>query len=410
MTPYRSISSTPSSKPSRRRPRLCILGGGFGGSYVALNLRLHHWDIVLVDRSDRFVFTPLLYERLTDELQTWEIAPTYRQLLRQTSVRFECDRVEAIDLDRRRVTLRDRGILDYDALVLALGVVGTRPPDEGVFGFRTLDDAERLDTRLRRLEASGSCPIRVSVIGGGPSGVELACKLADRLGRRGEVRLLDRGDRILPQFTRATRRSARNALDRRQVRVSLKTNVTEIGNAYLTIEQKTEQNLESTTIPSDLVVWTAGTRSHPLSQTLGCDRDERGRLIVEPTLQLKGRSEVFVLGDMAAIRDRTGRSVPATAQAAYQQARCVAKNLQAQTKNRPLRRFRYWHLGEMMTLGKHNGVTHSFGIHLDGALGNFVRRLVYLQRLPTLPHSLRVFWHWLTVTISQLSSRYRSPK
>ncbi|PPT06736.1 NADH dehydrogenase [Geitlerinema sp. FC II] len=410
MTPYRDISSTPSFNPSRRRPRLCILGGGFGGSYVALNVRLRHWDVVLVDRCDRFVFTPLLYERLTDELQTWEIAPTYRQLLRHTSVQFCQDRVEAIDLDRRRVTLRDRGILDYDALVLALGVVGTRPPDEGVFGFRTLDDAERLDTRLRRLEASGSCPIRVSVIGGGPSGVELACKLADRLGRRGEVRLLDRGDRILPQFTRATRRSVRNALDRRQVRLSLKTNVTEIGNAHLTIEQKTEQNLESTTIPSDLVVWTAGTRSHPLSQTLGCDRDERGRLIVEPTLQLKGRSEVFVLGDMAAIRDRTGRSVPTTAQAAYQQARCVAKNLQAQTKNRPLRRFRYWHLGEMMTLGKHNGVTHSFGIHLDGALGNFVRRLVYLQRLPTLRHSLRVLWHWLTVAISQLSSRYRSPK
>lgn len=403
------MTLTPPLTSVSSRPRICILGGGFGGLYSALSLAKYpmfrDWQILLVDREDRFLFTPLLYELMTGELETWEIAPPYLNILQQTAVEFYRDTVEAVDLSRRQVQLRDRGSLQYDYLILGLGVRGIRPPHPEVLGFRTLADAQRLEAELQRLQ--GKARPRIAVIGGGPSGVELAGKLGDRLQHRGDIHLLDRTSPLLKPFTAASRRSAHRALEQRGVRVSLDTAVTNITGSLKTGFTLTlEQQGEPLTLPTDLVVWTAGTQVSELGRSLECPHSDRGKCLVTPTLQLRDRPEVFVLGDLAEIEG--GNPLPDTAQVVYQQAGRAAANLRSHAlqhhpgakrsrmgtkRSRSPRPFRYLHLGEMMTLGISNGVVDSFGIHINGKLGNLIRRLVYTQRLPTLKHSLRVLWH-----------------
>ena len=193
---------------SEQPAKICILGGGFGGLYTALRLSKFAWDggqkpeIVLIDQSDRFLFSPLLYELLTGELQTWEIAPPFEELLQNTGVRFYQAVVSGVDVDEHRVHLQDGSEISYDRLVLALG--GETPLDivPGAtfyaYPFRNIADTYRLEERLRILEESDAEKIRVAIIGGGYTGVELACKLADRLGERGRFRLIEMGG---PNFT-----------------------------------------------------------------------------------------------------------------------------------------------------------------------------------------------------------------
>ena len=215
--------------------RICILGGGFGGLYTALRLTQLPWlptqtpEITIVDSRDRFVFAPLLYELVTGELQAWEIAPPFEQLLEETPIRFIQGTVADIDITARQVQLQDGQFLDYDRLVLAMG--GETPLDivpgsqQYAIPFRRVEDAYRLQERLRILEASDAEKIRVAIIGGGYSGVELACKLAERLGKRGRLRLVDRGEEILKSAPDFNREAAQKALSERQVCLDLETTV-----------------------------------------------------------------------------------------------------------------------------------------------------------------------------------------
>ncbi len=369
-------------------PRICILGGGFGGLYSALALAkisiLQQWEIVLIDQGDRFEFSPLLYELVSGELEAWEIAPPYLRLLRNWPITVYCDRIQAIDLNARQIQLRDRGPLNYTYLIIALGMESIIPPHPDVLSFRNLADVEKLTSELQRLQHQPS--LDISIVGAGASGVELACKLSDRLGDRHQIHLIHRGNQLLPQFSPQTRNAAQRAINQRRIRVSLNTSVEGVerqGDVQLQLTQQGKSFKET----SHLVIWTAGTQANPLIHRLpGCDR---GQLPVTPELQLSRYPEVFVLGDAAAT------PYPKTAQVVYQQAPQVAQNLKAYIFQRPLKPFRYKHLGEMLSLGVHNGVVHSFGITLNGRLGHLIRTLVYIQRLPTLKQSLRVFAHRL---------------
>jgi NADH dehydrogenase len=385
--------------------RICILGGGFGGLYTALRLSQLPWEkserpeIVLVEQSDRFLFSPLLYELLTGELQTWEIAPPFEELLSNTGVRFCQGIVTGIDIDQRRVQLQDGPEISYDRLVLALG--GETPLDlvpgaaSYAFPFRTIADAYRLEERLRVLEESEADKIRVAIVGAGYSGVELACKLADRLGERGRFRLIELTDEILRTSPEFNRTAANKALEARGVWIDLETKVEEIGPDTIALEYKNQVD----TIPVDLVIWTVGTRVAPVVRTLPLKQNQRGQLTITPTLQVVDHPEIFALGDLADCRDAEGQQVPATAQAAFQQADYAGWNLWASLTDRPRLPFRYQYLGEMMTLGTNNATFSGLGIKLDGPLAYVARRLAYLYRMPTLDHQLKVGFNWITSPI-----------
>ncbi|WP_375507080.1 NAD(P)/FAD-dependent oxidoreductase [uncultured Nostoc sp.] len=396
---------------TQQTSRICILGGGFGGLYTALRLSQLPWEstqkpeIVLVDQSDRFLFSPLLYELLTGELQTWEIAPPFEELLQGTGVRFYQGVVSGIDIDQKLVNVHEGPEIPYDRLVLALG--GETPLDlvpgaaSYAYPFRTISDVYRLEERLRFLEESDADKIRVAIIGAGYCGVELACKLADRLGERGRFRIVEIADQILRTSPEFNREAAKKAIEARGVFLDLETKVESIEQNSISLEYKNQLD----TIPVDLVIWTVGTRVAPVVKSLPFKQNQRGQISTTSNLQVLDHPEIFALGDLADCHDIEGQQVPATAQAAFQQADYTAWNIWASLTNRSLLPFRYQQLGEMMALGIDNATLTGLGIKLDGPLASVARRIAYLYRLPTLDHQLKVGFNWLVRPIIETLSK-----
>jgi demethylphylloquinone reductase len=389
---------------------ICILGGGFGGLYTALRLQQLDWGnvqrkIILVDKSDRFVFTPLLYELLTGEMTAWEVAPTFQDLLQGTNIEFRQGTVESIDLTAQSVQVSGYGLINYDKLVLSLGgetPIGNTPGvAEHTIPFRNLNDVNRLEGRLRQLENSDAEKIRVAIVGAGFSGVELACKLADRLGDRGRIRLVELGTKILPAAVEFNQTAAQAALSARKVWIDLETSVKEVTATELAMEYREQVDR----IPVDVVLWTVGNQANPVVANLVFERNLRGQIKTLPTLQTVDRPEVYALGDLAEVIDGDGNKIPATAQSALQQADFAAWNIWSQTLHKPLLPFRYTNLGEMMALGNNSATLSGLGVQLDGTAAYLARRLVYLYRLPTLNHQIQVGLHWIGQPIAQLLAK-----
>jgi NADH:ubiquinone reductase (non-electrogenic) len=390
--------------------KICILGGGFGGLYTALRLSQLPWkgpvkpEITLVDHHDRFLFSPLLYELLTGELQTWEIAPPFEELLANTGVRFYQGEVSNIDVSSQAVQLKGGQNFAYDRLVVALG--GETPLDrvpgcaEYAFPFRTVADAYRLEERLRVLEASHQDKIRVVIVGAGYSGVELACKLADRLKERGRIRLVEQAEMILRTSTDFNREAADQALNERKIWIDLETTVESIGPDTISLVYRGQVD----PIPADIVLWTVGTKVAPVVASLPLKHNQRGQIITNSMLQVVDYPDIFALGDLAECHDAAGQRVPATAQVAIQQADYTAWNIWASLSDRPLLPFRYQPMGEMMTLGMENATLTGLGIKLDGPVAHLARRLAYLYRMPTLDHQLKVGFNWITEPLRELLS------
>ncbi len=391
-------------------PRICILGGGFGGLYTALRLNQLAWEhgqkpeITLIDRQTNFVFTPLLYELITGEMQGWEIAPPFAELLSGTDIRFVQGSVDWIDSQQKSVTLEDGTEFEYDRLVLALGC---ETPSESVAGvtehgipFRSLQDAYKLDAKLRILEASATARIRIAIVGAGYSGVEVACKLADRLKERGRIRLIQSRDTILPDAPEFNRKAALKALERRGIWVDTETTVSEITADSIGLIYKGQTDI----IPVEIVMWTVGNQVSPAISHFGLSLNAQGKITVTETLQVAEHPAIFALGDAVAILNLEGQSIPTTAQVALQQSDFVAWNVWSSLTDRPLLPFRYTNLGEMMALGNDNAVLSGMGIQFDGTLAYLARRLVYLYRLPTLEHQLKVGFNWLTQPLVKLLS------
>ncbi len=379
---------------------ICILGGGFAGLYTALRLQQmfgNHQEhqIVLVDKSDRFVFTPLLYELLTQELATWEVAPTFQDLFKGTNISFRQAAVQSIDSDQQQIQLEGGQTLAYDQLVLALGgetpLTGVPGVEKSGIPFRNLADVARLESRLRELENSDREKIRVAIVGAGYSGVELACKLADRLGERGRLRIIEMGEKILGAAPDFNREAAQKALSQREVWIDLETSVKAVTEDTISIEFK-EQRDE---IPVDIVLWTVGNQVNPLISALNLARNQRGQIKTLPTLQTVDRPNIYALGDLAEIFDQEGKPVTTTAQSAMQQADFAAWNIWATSQGKTLLPFKYTNLGEMIALGTNNATLTGLGLKLEGTAAYLARRLVYLYRLPTIDHQIKVGLNWI---------------
>ncbi len=421
---FSPLAPSYSSQPVSTPPRVCILGGGFGGLYTALYL--HHacqrsrqvCEITLIEPRDRFAFTPLLYELLTAEVQPWEVVPSYTELLRGTTIRHLPYPAEGFDLAQRRIWLSCQDevntVLTYDYLVVAMGSRDRPLPipsgETYASSFRTWADVQRLDEQLADLEAEigkKSTTVRIALVGAGASGVELACKLADRLGPRGNLVLIDRGDRVLSALPDRIRRGAVRSLARRQVKLLLQTTVTAMTATTLTVQTPTE----SLTLPTDLVLNTTGVQPRPwLGNREGLSFLPNGTVQVRPTLQLPSYPEVLVLGDQAAMPWQPNRAAPATAQAAFQAADRAARNLLLMMQGRSPRPFQYHHLGHMMTLGNREALVASAGLVVQGRLGSLVRQAAYTYRLPPgSGHRWRVVRHRLGRWVRSLWPKRNNP-
>lgn len=397
-----------------------ILGGGFTGLFTALHLSQQNYPnpIVLIDRQDRFVFKPLLYDYLTEEMSDNQVNPLYEELLEGSGVKFIRDKVQEIDVGKKRVELANNGSIGYKYLVLALGsqtgYFGIEGAKENTLPFWTRQNAIALkkhlqDCQARSLEVEDSLErqklLTVAIAGAGATGVELAATLADVLpqwylkqGGKFEqlsIVLIDRSSQILSSASDRLRQAAQAALEKRPVKVELELNatVTTVHPQQIEFEQNDQKNiLEAATI-----VWTTGTTINPVIESLPISdeyRDKKGRLKVLSTLQLIDRPEIFVGGDCAVNWDK---SVPATAQAAYQQGAAIAKNLQALATNKTPDMANVTMQGTMLKLGLNEAAADIFDrLLIEGKPAHLLRQGRYLTTLPTPARDFKATTQWLS--------------
>lgn len=387
---------------------MVILGGGFGGLYTALALaeQRQHPPILLIEPRDRFLFLPLLYELLSGELRSWEVAPRYDTLLAGKGMAWLQDRVDRIETSSHTLHTSGGRQLRFSQLVIACGATtahfGIPGVAEHALGFRTLADVERLQQLVQQLKQSQRPLQRLAVVGAGASGVELACKLADLLAGTGTtIELLEQGGQLLPQARAFNREQAERALRQRDVR--LRTNARVAGVTSDQLDVVGPGGHEQLTVAG--VIWTAGLRFEPPLIEPAPARDSRGRLLCEPSLRLEGQRHLFAIGDIAALSDHAHAddaggspelpSLPLNAQVAFQQASCLARNLLAARCGGPLEPFRYRDLGEMMSLGMGEASLTGGGFTLAGPAAFQLRKLAYLTRLPGRSHQVRVAAGWL---------------
>jgi len=387
--------------------RVVIAGGGFAGLYTALALagRPAPPPILLIEPGERFVFLPLLYELLSGELHPWEVAPRYDALVAGRGVAWLQDRVERIDTNSRTLLTRRGRTLPYGRLVLATGAgenrFGIPGADIHALGFRSLADVDRLRQLVERLKHEPRPLQRLVVVGGGPTGVELACKLADLLAGAAGVEVIEQGPTLLPDARAFSRDQAQRALQRRDVRVRTGTRVLAVDTDGVKLGRPgSSEEAAMERLGAAGVIWTAGLAFHPPTILPEPARDPLGRLLCDASLALPGDGGVFVAGDLARPAAPTGADelaavLPSNAQVAFQQAPLLADNLLRSLAGEPLAPFRWQDLGEMMSLGRGDACLTAGGLTLAGPLAFRLRRLAYLARMPGLNQQLRAAAGWL---------------
>ena len=377
---------TPLSSPET----VVVVGGGFAGLFSALAVheRLPERPVVVIEPRDRFLFQPLLYELLSGELQGWEVAPTYRQLLSSRGICWLQDSVSGIDLDNQKLTTAAGHCVDWGDLVLAtgtklndFGVPGVR---EHACGFRDLNDVKRLRALVKDLKKRRPQDAAVAIVGAGPTGVELACKLADMLEGAARIHLIEMGDGILPSSASFNRERAAAALERREVCLHLNTTVSEVHADRVRFK-------DGGVLPHSGLIWSAGS-SPTLPDIHPSSARPNAPLNINQDLRLLDHQRVFALGDCGRC---SLEPWPATAQVAMQQGVAVAKALEAIGHQQEPEPFQFQDRGEMLSLGIGDATLTGLGITLAGPLAFKIRRATYLTRLPGLSLGLRSAGAWL---------------
>ena len=393
-----------------KKTHTVIVGGGFGGLFTALELS-GTGNVTLISDEDHFVFTPMLYEYFSGEVEQWHIAPTYKELLDER-VTFVCGEVESIDLKASSVQLKGKqGSLAYDVLVLAVGGVtnyaGVPGAAEFSIPFRKIAHADNL--RQRMIAALDRVPpdlppqdtqkaLTFAVVGAGASGMELSTKMADllrdafkRRALRGEPRVLviEMGDRILPGMGNEIRDHVDEALRDSHVEVHTLTRVVAVTERSLTFEH----NGSETEIETAAVVWAGGVRLSPLVETLSIEKTNRGLILVSPTLQVPSYPNVFAIGDIAFFKDASP-TLAGTAQLALQESGLLARNIKALLSGDELQTKHFEELGEAVSLGTERAAVLIGGKAFAGPLARQARFALYTSRLPTWHHRLRVGASW----------------
>ena len=364
-------------------PRVVIVGAGFGGLHAARKLSHSPVQVTLIDRKNHHTFQPLLYQVATAGLSPGEIAAPIRWIVRgRRNVEVLLGEVQGFDLEKRLVKLSDFEI-PYDYLIVAAGAshayFGHDDWEPLAPGLKTIEDALEIRRRVllafelaERQAASGNPHVHLNfvIIGGGPTGVELAGTLAE-ISRRAlanefhsidpkstKIILLEGGPRVLAAYAEDLSRSAEEQLRHLGVEVHTSAMVTNVEPAAVW--------MGTTCLPAAVILWAAGVAASPLGKKLGVPVDRVGRVQVKPDLSIPGHPEVFVIGDLAALQDEQGKMLPGVAPVAMQEGAATAQNIERDLHGEARHNFHYLDKGNLATIGRAAAVAQFGKIHISG--------------------------------------------
>ena len=417
-----STTKSVSMEESSKRPRVVIIGGGFGGLYAAKALANEAVEVTLIDRKNHHTFQPLLYQVALAVLSPGEIASPLRHILRKArNVQPILGEVTGFDTTARRVKLSDGAELAYEYLIVAAGArhayfghdewAGDAP------GLKTIEDAVEIRRRLllafetaeRDAHVTGRhAPLTFAVIGGGPTGVELAGAIADlaRLAlakdfkaidtTKARIRLYEGGPRVLGTFSEASSQRAKQQLQELGVDVCTKSMVTGVEPGRIKVGDEW--------IATDVTLWATGVAASPLGKALGAETDRAGRVLIELDLSVPRHRELFVIGDMSALTDANGQPVPGLAAAAIQQGKAAAENILRDLRGEQRLPFRYRNRGSMATIGLHRAVAEFGNKKFSGVVAWLLWSVVHVFLLIGFRSRVTVMRQWVWAYLTRAGS------
>jgi NADH dehydrogenase len=394
------------------RPRVVIIGAGFGGLQAAKALAKAPVDVLLIDRNNYHGFWPLLYQVATAGLEPQEIAKPVRAVIRGlTNVHFQLATVERIDREQRLV-ITDQGAVPYDQLVVAAGSAtnffGLEQIERNGYELKDVPDALTIRNQIIRCFERAVVEtdtekrqqlLTFVVVGGGPTGVELAGAFAELIRHvlrkdyptldfsAVRVVLLEAADRVLLSFPAKLSAKAHRALTKLGVDVQFGKSVVGYDNNYL-------QFKDGATLATETVIWAAGIQANPLAKTLDVPLQRGGRVTVTPELHLPDDSTIWVIGDMAYLEDASGRPLGQLATVAMQQGRHVAANIRRQLQGQALQRYSYVDKGSMATIGRRAAVAHIWRVSFSGPIAWYLWLGVHLWYIIGFRNRVQVLVNW----------------
>ncbi|MEX0686475.1 MAG: NAD(P)/FAD-dependent oxidoreductase [Balneolales bacterium] len=396
-----------------KKPRLIIVGAGFGGLTAAQSLKQADMDVILIDRTNHHLFQPLLYQVATASLAPGDIAMPVRAIFRnQENISVILGEVTAVDKDRQVVTLDHKEELDYDYLLIATGThhsyFGHNEWEEHAPGLKTLSDALKIREKiLLALEKAEREPnpqkrkesLHFIIVGGGPTGVELAGSISEIVKRAvirdyrniskdgTSITILEGLPYILPGFDESLRDNATRMLKKMDINVKVNTMVTEVTDQGV--------NTKDGFIKSGNVIWAAGNEASSLIKRLDLEAGRAGRIPVEQDMSVKGYPNMFIIGDAAIYTTEEGRELPALAPVAIQQGRHVARLLSENFAPGDRPAFRYRDKGQMATIGRAKGVAQIGSFKFSGFMGWMLWSVVHIFFLIGFRNRFRVMAEWV---------------
>lgn len=402
----------------KSRPSVVIIGGGFGGLWAAKALAGKPVEVALIDRKNHHVFQPLLYQVATAVLSPGEIASPIRRILhRNKNTEVILGEAVGFDKDKQTVRLENGYQIPFDYLIIAAGArhsyFGNDDWERAAPGLKTIEDALEMRRRIllafelaeREAYLTGTHqPLNFVVVGGGPTGVELAGAIADIARQalandfkaidttKAKVLLFEGSDRVLGTFAKDLSESAKDQLEDIGVDVRLNSFVTEIEPGRIKVGEEW--------IECDVVLWATGVAASPLGKQLGVETDMAGRVFVQPDLSIPHHKNIFVIGDMASLKQPNGESVPGVSPAAMQMGSATAANILLDLEGAARKDFRYIDKGTMATIGRSKAIADIKGWHFSGFIAWLMWLFLHVVFLIGFRNRVYVLleWFWAYLT------------
>ena len=373
---------------------IVIVGAGFAGMTFALNLKNLNpsLPILVVDSETNFIFKPLMYEVLSKEIRSWEATPKFANIFSDAGITFLRNCLTKISFKENILEFSDELKLSYQYLVICTGSIPNsffiKGVDENCYFFNDVHDLNKLNSFLKKSKDT-ELHKKLFIVGGGPSGIELACKIKDIFTDQFEINVIEKSNEILNKNKIFNREQAEKALEKRKINVLLNSTVKEVSETKISISSE----VGITSLDKDIVIWTAGVK--PNLSYLETDQITKkfGRILVNNNLQIENHKNCFAIGDISVIEGM--EDLPITAQVAMQEGNHLANNLELLIQGKDPLPFEFKDNGEMISLGIGEASISGLGVTLSGKLAFEARRLIYASKLPDISESLKSASSWI---------------